>query len=54
MPKASKGQFDSYKKWTSSEGYTFLARDKEDAKLYLKKMDILGSEPVEVVVETSN
>ena len=26
-----------YKKWTSDEGYSFWARDKEDAKLYLKK-----------------
>ena len=30
------GQFDDYKKWTSDKGYTFLAKDKEDAELYLK------------------
>ena len=37
MPKKkSKGQFDHYKKWTTDEGYTFLAENKEDAILYLK------------------
>jgi hypothetical protein len=35
--KKKAGQFDSYKKWTTDEGYTFLAKDKEDAELYLKK-----------------
>ena len=30
------GQFDHYKKWTTDEGYTFLAENKEDAILYLK------------------
>ena len=40
MPKKkSKGQFDHYKKWTTNEGYTFLAETKEDAILYLKHME---------------
>lgn len=30
------GQFDHYKKWTTDEGYTFLAENREDAELYLK------------------
>ena len=30
------GQFDHYKKWTTDEGYTFLAENEEDAILYLK------------------
>jgi len=30
------GQFDHYKKWTTDEGYTFLAENKEDAIMYLK------------------
>tara|TARA_R100000008_G_C3435751_1_gene91909 strand:- start:350 stop:511 length:162 start_codon:yes stop_codon:yes gene_type:complete len=34
--KKKKGQFDHYKKWTTNEGYTFLARDKEDAELYVQ------------------
>ena len=25
MPKKTKGQFDHYKKWTTDEGYTFVA-----------------------------
>ena len=37
MDKKIKGQFEHYKKWTTDEGYTFLAKDKEDAELYLKK-----------------
>ena len=36
--KKSKGQCDHYKKWTTDEGYTFLAQDKEDAIEYLKHM----------------
>ena len=32
------GQFDHYKKWTTNQGYTFLAKDKEDALDYLTKM----------------
>ena len=36
MPKKkSKGQFDNYKKWTTDEGYTFLAENIEDAKSYV-------------------
>ena len=41
MSKKSKkkvGQFDHYKKWTTNQGYTFLAKDKEDALDYLSKM----------------
>ena len=39
MPKKKdKGQFDHYKKWTTDEGYTFLAETKEDALDYLTKM----------------
>tara|TARA_B100001250_G_scaffold409774_1_gene434801 strand:- start:991 stop:1137 length:147 start_codon:yes stop_codon:yes gene_type:complete len=37
-----KSQFSTYKKWKSDEGYTFMARDKEDAKLYLKKIGSKG------------
>ena len=37
MPKkSSKGQFDHYKKWTTDQGYTFLAENKSDAEDYLK------------------
>lgn len=36
MSKKPKGQFDHYKKWTTDEGYTFLAENKEDAEKYLK------------------
>jgi hypothetical protein len=44
MTKKTKGQFDNYKKWTTDQGYIFLAKDKEDAKLYLKKSGLdLGS-----------
>ena len=28
--KKKKGQFDHYKKWTTNEGYTFLAETKEE------------------------
>ena len=38
MPKKKKGQFDHYKKWTTNQGYTFLAKDKEDALDYLNRM----------------
>ena len=37
MAKKKTCQFDHYKKWKTDEGYTFLAENKEDAKLYLKK-----------------
>jgi len=40
MPtKKSKGQFDHYKKWTTDEGYTFIAETKEDALEYLRHME---------------
>ena len=32
------GQFDHYRKWTTDEGYTFVAETKEDALDYLKHM----------------
>ena len=32
------GQWDHYKKWTTDQGYTFLAENKEDAIEYLKHM----------------
>ena len=39
MPKKkTKGQFDHYKRWTTNEGYTFLARDKEDAELFVQRV----------------
>jgi len=41
MPKKQKSQmsqFDHYKKWTTDEGYTFLAETKEDALDYITKM----------------
>jgi len=37
MPKKKAGQFDHYKKWTTDQGYTFLAKDKSDAELYVQK-----------------
>ena len=37
--KKTKGQFDHYKKWTTDEGYTFIAESKEDALDYLKHME---------------
>jgi hypothetical protein len=47
------GQFDHYKRWTSNEGYTFLAKDLADAELYQKKMNLAGKLS-EVIVETNN
>jgi hypothetical protein len=39
MPKKkSKGQFNHYKKWTTDEGYTFVAETKEDAELYVQRV----------------
>ena len=40
MAKKKVGQFDHYRRWTTDEGYTFLARDREDAEMYLKIYDI--------------
>jgi len=37
MSKTKVGQFDHYKKWKTDQGYTFLAKDEADAKLYLIK-----------------
>jgi len=42
MPKkkiSKVGQFDHYKKWTTGQGYTFLAKDKLDAELYVQNTD---------------
>ena len=36
MAKKKTGQFDHYKKWTTDQGYTFLAKDKSDAELYVQ------------------
>tara|TARA_B100000427_G_scaffold175190_1_gene145660 strand:+ start:298 stop:462 length:165 start_codon:yes stop_codon:yes gene_type:complete len=36
MPKKKVGQFSHYKKWTTDEGYTFLAENLEDAELYVQ------------------
>ena len=35
-------QFAHYKKWTTDEGFTFLAESKEDAIKYLENMSHLG------------
>ena len=35
--KKSKDQFENYKKWTTDQGYTFFAKDKADAELYVQK-----------------
>jgi|TARA_R100000234_G_C4973807_1_gene167536 hypothetical protein len=35
-------QFVHYKKWTTNEGFTFLAESKEDAIKYLENMSHLG------------
>ena len=35
MTKKKKGQFDHYKKWTTDEGYTFVAETKEDALIFI-------------------
>ena len=32
------GQFSHYKRWTTEEGYTFLALNEDDAKDYISKM----------------
>ena len=39
MSKKKKGQFDHYKRWTTDEGYTFVAETREDALEYLKHME---------------
>jgi len=38
MAKKKVGQFDHYKKWTTDEGYTFLAKDLADAELYVQSV----------------
>ena len=42
MPKKKEDQFSHYKKWTTDEGFTFLAETEEDAIKYLKNMSHLG------------
>jgi hypothetical protein len=53
MPK-SKGNWDHMKKWKTDAGYTFLAKDKEDAKLFVKKTGQHLGSLTEVVVEDNN
>tara|TARA_R110002096_G_scaffold111912_1_gene244176 strand:- start:661 stop:816 length:156 start_codon:yes stop_codon:yes gene_type:complete len=36
MSKTTVGQFDHYKKWTTDEGYSFLAKNLADAELYVQ------------------
>ena len=36
MSKKKVGQFDHYKKWTTDQGYTFLAKDLADAIKYIE------------------
>ena len=36
MSKTKVGQFDHYKKWTTDEGYTFMAKDLADAIKYIE------------------
>jgi|TARA_B110000977_G_scaffold196656_1_gene277482 hypothetical protein len=44
MAKKTQGQYNHYRKWTTDQGYIFLAKDKKDAELYLKVTGIhLGS-----------
>ena len=38
MSKKNKEGWSHMKKWTTDEGYTFLAKDKKDALDYLTKM----------------
>ena len=38
MPKKKVGQWVDYKSWTTDEGFTFLAKDKQDAELYVQKV----------------
>ena len=39
MTKKTKGQWSGYKKWTTDEGYTFVAETKEVALEQLKHME---------------
>jgi len=38
MAKKKVGQFDHYKRWTTDEGYSFLAKDLADAELYVQRV----------------
>ena len=51
MSKKKKGQFDHYKKWTTDEGYTFVAETKEDALSHNVIAEYQGTElPDEIIV----
>ena len=49
--KKNKGQWSGYKKWTTDEGYTFMAKNKEDALEYLKHMEHADLGSLKEVVE---
>lgn len=49
--KKKKGQFDHYKRWTTDEGYSFVAESKEDALDYLKHMGHTSLEKLREVVK---
>ena len=36
MSKTKVGQFDQYKRWTTDEGYTFMAENLADAIKYIE------------------
>jgi len=36
-------QFSHYKRWTTDEGYTFLALNEDDAKDYISKTPNIGN-----------
>ena len=38
--KKKSGQFDHYKRWTTDQGYTFLAENLADAIKYIEKIGI--------------
>ena len=50
----SKGQFDHYKKWTTDEGYSFVAESKEDAILYLNMIILVDKEGKRIRKENKN
>ena len=51
LTKKTKGQWSGYKKWTTDEGYTFMAKNKEDALEYLKHMEHADLGSLKEVVE---
>ena len=38
--KKQSGQFDHYKRWTTDQGYTFLAENLADAIKYIEKIGV--------------